>query len=441
MFHKLLLAYFNFFILFWFLGVDQLFFMVFCVVGFCSYLTSQKSYSSREVVFFALFVLVTFFSILQISSPLRYLTYIRNEGVYIAMLFIFLSASLFSAKNARTTNKIYLALLVFSLQCSLVAFLASNGFNIGFKSLAAYIMPDVGSAYLRSMVYKNSVQAEATWFAQGFIRPRGLMMYPNTMAGILASSMAIKAYFARKYFIRKKMLIATVCVVAIAMDVFSIYSSLSRSTWIGLTAALVILPFVYRTSIVAKIFPIFMVGALGLVVYISGLYKGIAKRLFEKTHSNEGRGLNYQLIWEETTSSWDKLLFGHGTQIDHWLLNIPLGSHSTYLGIFFKYGTIGSIFFLLFLFMLYRKSFILTKRVRVVNRVGGKFYRPYFLCFALIVPVMQIMFIEIDVDLGYAMYFATLVLLVNQESHAFSPDKLRRRFSDVVAVYSQRRFQ
>ena len=437
MFHKILLAYFYCFGLFWALGLDQLFFVVFCLVGFLAIITSPKNYPSREAFFFGLFVLVSFISILQISSPLRYVTYSRNEGVYIAMLFIFLSSALISAKNIRLTSKLYSALLIFSLQCSVNAFLASNGIGISFKTLTAYILPDLGSEYLRAMMNKSTIQAEARWFAQGFYRPRGLMMYPNTMAGILASSLAIKVYFARRYLFRDRLFLVAIICAAIVMDVFSIYSSLSRSAWIGLSVALLLFPFVFQTSAMTKISTIGMSFVLLGFVFVSGLSDGIQARLFDKTHSNEGRGLNYQLIWEETTSSLDKLLFGHGTQVDHWLLNIPLGSHSTYLGIFFKYGVIGSICFLLFLFFLYRQSRALTKRVNVMNRAGGQFSRPYFLCFALIVPVVQIMFIEVDVDLSYAMYFSVLVFLVSQESHAFSRKKLLQRVREISAIRLQ----
>ena len=427
-----------FFALFWALGVDQLFFVFFCIAGFVVYISSAKNHSNREIVFFGIFVCVSFISILQISSPIRYVTFLRNEGVYISMLFIFLSSALFSARDARVTSKLYFALLVFSLQCSVIAFLASNGLGIAFKTLAAYIIPDLGSEYIRGMLNKSTIQAEALWFAQGFHRPRGLMMYPNTMAGILASSLAIKAYFARKYILRNQMLFASVCLLAMLMDIFSIYSSLSRSAWIGLSVALLVFPFVYQNSIVTKVITIGMSALLAVFVVLSGLSSGIQARLFDKTHSNEGRGLNYQLIWEETTSSWDKLLFGHGTQIDHWLLTIPLGSHSTYLGIFFKYGVVGSFFFALFLIFLFRRTKILTQRVNVVNQAGGKFSRPYFLSFALIIPVVQIMFIEVDVDLSYAIYFSALVFLVSQESQSFSRVKIVERIREINFIRAQK---
>ncbi len=416
MFHKLFIAYFGFFLLFWFLGVDQLFFIFICFVGFFTYLSSQKTLPDREILFFALFIFLTFFSVFQISSAGRYITYIRNEGVYMAMLFVFISSAFASAREGHTTDKLYFALLIFSIQCSVVAFLASNGSSIAFKSVAGYILPDMGSKYISGMLNKNSIQAEALWFSQGFYRPRGLMMYPNTMAGILASTMALKAYFVYKFWRDGFKLFAVLCLATIYMDIFSIYSSLSRSTWIGLAIALTVFPFAFKTSFASKLVPV-LIGVLVIaLVFLSGLNEGIESRLVDKTHSNEGRGLNYTLIWQETTSSVDKLLFGHGTQIDHWMLDIPLGSHSTYLGIFFKYGLLGSFAFLFFLFFLYRRSLTLTRHVRALNAHGVTYIRPYFLCFALITPIVQMMFIEVDVDLSYALYFSALVFLIGQES-------------------------
>jgi len=53
---------------------------------------------------------------------------------------------------------------------------------------------------------------------------------------------------------------------------------------------------------------------------------------------------------------------------------------------------------------------IFLKDVILLNEHGTTYIRPYFLCFALIIPVVQITFIEVDVDLGYALYFSALVL-------------------------------
>ncbi len=432
MFHKLLIAYFAAFMLFWALGIDQLYFALICLVGFFTYLSTDEPKPGREVWFFALFVLATFLSVFQIATPDRYITYIRNEGVYMAMLFVFVSATFASARDADTADKLYFALLLFSVQCSVVAFLASNGSALAFKSLAGYVIPDMGSKYISGMLNKNTIQAEASWFSKGFFRPRGLMMYPNTMAGILASTMAIKAYFVYKFWRDQFKVFAALCLVLICMDIFSIYSSLSRSTWIGMVIALVAFPFAFKTNAAAKLIPVLVgVVVIGLV-FLTGLNEGIESRLVDKTHSNEGRGLNYQLIWQETTSSANKLLFGHGTQIDHWMLNIPLGSHSTYLGVFFKFGVIGSIFFLLFLFFLYRRASQLTSSVNELNANGGNYVRPYFLCFALITPIVQMMFIEVDVDLSYALYFAAVVFLIAQETSIVN-ERLGR-LSDAQAI-------
>lgn len=429
MFHKLLVAYFSAFIVFWFLGVDQLFFAAFCAVGFICFLTTERTVPGKEVIFYALFVCATFFSIIQISTTARYITYLRNEGVYIALFFVFLSSTFDSARKDNATDRLYFALFLFSIQCTLVAFLASSGTSIAFKSAAGYIIPDMGSKYIAGMLNKATIQAEALWFSSGFYRPRGLMMYPNTMAGVLASTMAIKAFFVYKFWRDGRTLLVFLCIPLFYMDIFSIYASLSRSTWIGMAIALAVFPFAFKTNYLSKLIPLLLGGIVIGLVFLTGLNEGIESRFVDKTHSNEGRGLNYTLIWEETTSSIDKLLFGHGTQIDHWLLDIPLGSHSTYLGVFFKFGVIGSFFFVLFLFFLYKRSSNLSKNVNRLNSLEGtRYVRPYFLSFALIIPVVQMMFIEVDVDLSYALYFSALVFLVGQESQM-----VNEKLDDVLA--------
>lgn len=418
MFHRILGAYFAFFTVFWFLGVDQLYFMLLCLAGFMAHMTSQRTSYNVETFLFAGFVLVTFASAIQITTGYRYITYLRNEGVYMAMFFILLSSTFVAVRKPDSTDKFYLILLLFSIQCTVFAFLASNGLGITFKSLAAYLVPDFGSKYIQTMLNKSSVQSEASWFSEGFARPRGVMLYANTMAGVLCATMAIKAYFFIKFWSDKRAFLALICIVAILMDFFSVYSALSRSTWLGLAFALLVFPFAFKTSVPAKFLPgLVAVLAVGLV-FATGLNEGIQARLTDKGHSNEGRGLNYVLIWEMTTSSIDTFLIGHGTQLDHPDLTIPVGSHSTYLGMFFKFGFLGMTFFMLFLFALYRRMLSLTKDVYALNNRGYTIIRPYFVCFGLIVLLVQMTFIEVDVDAAYALFVAVLMFLVIQESEA-----------------------
>lgn len=416
MFHKLMVAYFGFFGVFWFLGVDQLCFALFCFVGLLSHLLGRKKIPTLEVWLFAGFLIATVMSASQVETTHRYITYLRNEGVYLAMFFILLSSTFKASNYERSTNQLYLALLFFSLQASIVAFLASSGIGIAFKSIGAYVIPDMGSKYVAGMLNKSTIMSEASWFSEGFDRPRGLMLYANTMAGVLCASMALKAYFLVKFWVERRRLVALVCLAAVFMDVFSVYSALSRSTWIGFAFALAVFPFAFKTSLPAKFIPgIIALLAAGLLV-ATGLNEGIEKRLTEKTHSNEGRGHNYVLIWQMTTSSVENFLVGHGTQLDHPDLTIPVGSHSTYMGMFFKFGIVGLSFFMLFMAALYLKMLKLTRDVQTLNRFGHKISRPYFVCFALVVLLVQMTVIEVDVDASYALFVAALIYLIVKES-------------------------
>jgi|GEM_PF-1235164 len=416
MFHNLLIAYFAFFSAFWIFGVDQFFFLVVCLVGVMTHLMQKRSPQPIEIVLFFLFLLATVVSATQIATPMRLATFVRNGGVYLAMFLIMLSTSFAAASRPDTNDRIYTALLVFSLQCTVVAFLASIGIGLSFKSIGGYVIPDLGSKYLHGMLNKSSIQGVASWFSEGFNRPRGLMLYTNTMAGILCASMAIKADFAIRFWLHRRPLFAILCLSAIFFDLFSIYSALSRSTWMGLVFALAVFPFAFKSSLPAKFIP-FIIGVLTVgLVFASGLSDGIEARLTDKAHSNEGRGLNYVLIWEMTTSSPGRFLIGHGTQLDHPEINIPVGSHSTYMGLFFKFGALGLALFMVFLAFLYRRMLALTRNTYELNRRGYALVRPYCLCFGLIVLLVQMTFIEVDVDSSYALFVAMLMYLVIQES-------------------------
>jgi hypothetical protein len=310
---------------------------------------------------------------------------------------------------------LFSALLVFATWQSIFGGAAALGFGLELQTIGADVGRVLNSPYLNSMLEKNTIQAEALWFKDNFYRPRGLQMYPNTLAGILCATMPLKFYFVKTKW-RNQKLVSVAMLAVIFLDINTIVACLSRSAWVafGITIGVNYFLASNHLSFKSLAYLIFIIVCASLFLLFFGETVGL--RIFEKAHSNEARILNYSLVFEYVFSDIVYLLFGAATQIDHDLLDIPLGSHSTYIGILFKHGIIGFVLYITFLAMVFRRllglfrlSVILRQEERDLVKALG---------FGVIFFLIQGSLIEIDVDAAYYLsvitFFSILVFLTDR---------------------------
>jgi O-antigen ligase len=128
-------------------------------------------------------------------------------------------------------------------------------------------------------------------------------------------------------------------------------------------------------------------------------------RVMAKTHSNAERELDYALTWAHITSTPWLFLFGQGTQIDVPQLRIPLGSHSTFLGLWFKQGLLG-----LFLFYAMGSRAVLASRLALFEtRDPDDRWFARMVMTSTVFTLCQGAFVEIDVDASYCALWWVIV--------------------------------
>ena len=414
--NKFLIYYFSFFVFFWAIGLDQLIFIPLLIIGFIHILNTKKVVKTGILSFYFLFIFLSLFSFFQISENFRYLTYFRNLMVYTAgFLIVYYYGTIISNRKyiRSNTEALFFAIFIFSCQLTLFGLLGAVAINIEFISLAGYIIPDLGSEYVKTWFNKSFIQSEALWFEEGFFRSKGLMLYPNFLGGLLIATYPLKVFFMFNLF-RKNKIIAFFILSILILDLFIIVNTLSRSSWAGGAISLVILVFFLNLSNNFRFGLILVVGCIALIFAATDIQEIVTSRVFDRTHSNFSRFLNYSLIIDSLLSSPDKFLFGHGTQTDHPLLTIPLGSHSTFLGILYKFGILGFTAFTLFSVRVFLKILEVSKKIKNHSQMTFSFA---VVAYALIFFFLQMVFVEVDVDVTYTIIWALFIgilILIDQ---------------------------
>ena len=219
--------------LWWVLGVDQLIWPV--AVALLVFGALLRGSRLQAPAVFGLAAGALIFAIVAASTMVvdgRELTYARNLGVHAGGLGL---AFLVIATH-RTVDQVRATLRALALTFAVVALAGAAG-ALGVRGsfdtpMHGVLTPRLDSAYLQPMVTKSLVHNEATWFSQGFLRPRGLMMFPNILGAVAALSLAAKLLLApprRRWW-------QWALYASAAIEVGVIVATLSRSTWLALRA-------------------------------------------------------------------------------------------------------------------------------------------------------------------------------------------------------------
>lgn len=402
--------------LLWALGGDQFLLPVLLLVLFAKRVLVRGIVfrRSKSLAFWTWWLMFAIVSTLMIDESYRYVTWIRNfvtsfSGVCLAYL-------VFESHVSNSQVERFLLIIAgYAMLCSLTGFAGVLGFEDGYMSPVGRLLGVGNYGYLSDMFYKSFVQSEALWFSEGFIRPKGFMLYSNLLCGVVLVGAAIKLYLFMGGF-RLRWYWRILLVLFWLVDGTVVVYTLSRSAWIGLAAAMATLLLLVRIGVATRI----SIAAVLLVIVTLASFLDVGavmtKRFVEKGHSNAERGLNYTMIGEAVVRAPERFLLGYGTQRDVSEMDIPLGSHSTYLGILYKYGMIGLLLYLAGLLTTLwrlRRAIQHDHRTRLMGAV---------LMTSLVQIAVQGLFIEIDVDVVYMALWWILVGL----SLAYSDNILRQ---------------
>jgi hypothetical protein len=386
----------------WVVGGEQFWLPVVIILLFLSRLIFWGGVFLKNASIFIWFMwlISIILSLAMIDENYRYLSWTRN--FIVALSGVLLSYLVYESHRRIEHIRGFLYVILWhASMCALAGFMGILGVNFEFMSFAGNLIGVRSEGYLHDMFIRSFVQAEVGWFSEGFIRPKGLMLYANLLSGVILVGSAIKVYI---LLTRKSGLFVILALTSLlVIDGVVVLSTLSRSAWLGLAVGILSVLTFSRLGAWPKFILIIFCIVLSILALAWDADDLIIKRFVEKANSNEGRFLNYTMIFDALTKDVVHFFIGYGTQREVAQLDIPLGSHSTYLGLLYKYGALG--------FSLYIAGLIimLTRLQKAIRLDQSDKFIGAVLLFSLVQIIVQSLFIEMDVDVVYSAVWWLLV--------------------------------
>ena len=399
----------NYIFFIWLTGLEQFFFTPF--FAFISFLKSNKLKVEIPALFIILIIFCMILSSINIESAVKFFQLSRNIFSLLGAFFIINYFSQ-NGKILNKDNQFIFTLAISSFIVVFCGFLPLIGINFSYKAIFFHFFSYLDIGMLNQFFTKTFADENAGSFfssyALGFVRPRGLMLFPNQLAQVCIISIISSFYLIALRNENKVSVSIYKLITAIVISLVVLLSTLSRGSWIAFTLALATILF-FEVFYKRKLSILFIISfALILcALYLFSAFDLVFSR-FDNAHSDVGRLTNYSNSIKMIFSSPYRFLIGFGSQIDFSTAqaNVKLGSHSAYIGILFKYGIFAFLSFCsLQIFMLYKTYLSFLKK-----KIDKKTF--YFFISNLIVFSTTPIFYEVDVDMINILFVFTLYGLI-----------------------------
>lgn len=394
--------FFYYIFFFWLAGVEQ--FIVTPFYLLITYFRSKKFKISTITIPICVIIIFMTFSIVNISDTTKLFQLLRNIYSYVGALLV-LSYHYFHSSKIYNSHYDFLKLIYFSsfIIC-FSGFLPILGINIFYETpLYKFASND----FLKNFFYKTFADPNSgLFFIEGFVRPKGLMLFPNELSQIVVINLVIGLYLKNI-----KKLSPYIFMAFFLISLIVLVSTLSRGSWIALLFSFIVVQTI--KSIMKKSISLNLVySILGLIIvtYFFNFFDIIISR-FEGGHSNAGRISNYMNSVTMTFDSLWTIFFGHGSQLDfyNYQKTQKLGSHSTYIGLLFKYGIFAFLSYVSFQIILLKKIFSSFNQ-KIINERKFILYTQI-----IIISIVHSIFYDLDVDMNVMLfYFAIFGFIASQ---------------------------
>jgi hypothetical protein len=295
------------------------------------------------------FVAVHAVSLLFIVESYRMITFGRNLGAYVAMLFLIfvITNCVEEWRHVRFLLGCLVAALTVSAVLGLVGLL--SGIPLRFTSLMGHLMPhSVAATDYGGNIARRSTGHYAWFILTGdYFRVTGLFMYATLYASVIVVTLPV-AFFLTGVARRTAAKIGLGLIVVVLLA--NLAGTTARVAAISfLVGAAYFLLFaserriLYRAGAVTA-----LIGALLLGVITYEEWRREAQ-IVEAVVLARGTGSydHRTAVYRETLAGFtERPFFGWGTERDIRGLRYPAGSHSHYLGILYKQGLVGFLLFL-----------------------------------------------------------------------------------------------
>jgi hypothetical protein len=297
---------------------------------------------------YALFLVSVLLSAQSIESAFRLISFMRSFGVHLCgFLAVFIVVN--EVDEQRQIDRLLGAVFFTVVISAVIAVVAFLGIRPVFTSLAGAVLPEslTSTGYGGLIAHRNL--GRQAWLGLGFdlhyYRVSSLFLYPNMLAVAIAASFPVGIYLMRKlhglakcwYWLALAIMLAAMALTTSRMTVIAFLVAMAIVVVAGRRPMrLALLTILLGLAVVALNVTTF--GPVNTVEQLSAL---------RGSGSTESRLLVYRNTLEAIPERW---LTGWGTERDlvvgGKVYSIPLGSHSHYLGVLFKHGSLGFILLL-----------------------------------------------------------------------------------------------
>ena len=176
---------FNYLFFIWSVGLEQFFF-----TPYFAYVTYLKNNKIRFVIptfFISVILILMIINLVNIKEPIKLFQLLRNIYTMIGALFIFHYFSSYG-KSFNNKNNFINTIAISSFVIVFCGFVPLIGINFEYKSIMYYLFSTIDIPLLNQYFTKTFADEGAGGFFESyitdFVRPRGLMSFPNQLAQI-----------------------------------------------------------------------------------------------------------------------------------------------------------------------------------------------------------------------------------------------------------------
>lgn len=354
--------------LWWAAGLLQ--FVWLPVVGVALVVHASRTGTLRvpvEARILLLFLLVQLFSSVAITEPYRYVTFLRSFWGYLTLALVFVYAGSFIDKG-RLLDVALKSLVLVVWSSLLVSFAAAvlwifQGSVLQFDAALSSLVP----AWIRATALGQAVfhpsAGRLDWFMGfGYLRHTSMNLFATTYSMALVAALPVILWIYRspasglgKTWRRMAGagFIAGLAVLALTTGRMSILGLATGAAWYGL---------VRWPKLRYAVLLVLVAAILGAAL----LGPGYADELLYAR--GQGSVTTRLQIYTQTWSRFvERPLVGWGSELDVPGLGYPLGSHSQYMSILFRFGVSGAIVWLAFMVSVWTR----------VRRIASRSTRAY----------------------------------------------------------------
>ncbi len=404
----------------WAIGIEQFVYVGAVLALFPIWLLQRKKdlrpvKLDRIVKVLIVFLAVQMISAVFIEEVKWYFLFFRNYLLWLTGLIFYLYILNLSLEVKRRVfyNLPLILVRTAVIACAVVLIAYSGLWSPNYLSPLSFIIPDAISTteYFDAILRRQWVSdRRSPFFEFEIYRPFSFFLYSNTYSAFLILTIPVSLYLVS---IETHRLKKGIRFALSAFLFFSLLMTTSRASLLALVLGGLAAYTFKSTHVWRSIIIVF----LTLIVYeyltITGIDLGLHGKLAVIV---EGRGNSYLsrlAIYEGTIMNWQESpVFGWGTTRNASVVGLnetlpPLGTHSTWLGMLYRFGVVGMVTYSFFVILIVRMAFY----------VGASQCSQFgiYLKWIVLTQLFHSAVFEIDLDAVYFVSMFSIIILLKIE--------------------------